>query len=78
MSRTLQKESPPGEARRLSANALFLMTEYVETQRPLLAALAAGELLAIERQAGEHSELAGVLAKLRHRWWRLAQRGDPA
>lgn len=64
---------PGVEAENLSATALFLMTEYLECRRPMLAALIAGELLALERQLGPDSSLTHVARRLRHRWWQLAQ-----
>lgn len=67
---------PPPDGETLSATALFLMTEYMECRRPMLAALIAGELLAIERRSGPESPLAGVVARLRQRWWMLAQAGE--
>lgn len=60
----------------LSATVLFLMTEYMEYRRPMLAALIAGELLVIERRSGPDSDLAGVVSRLRRRWWKLAQAGE--
>lgn len=65
---------PDGET--LSATALFLMTEYMECRRPMLVALIAGELLVIERRSGPESPLAGVVGRLRQRWWKLAQAGE--
>jgi len=64
------------EGENLSATALFLMTEYMECHRPLLAALIAGKLLALERQFGPDSSLTPVARRLRHRWWQLAQLAD--
>lgn len=63
---------------RLLATVLFLMTEYIESRRPMLAALVAGELLALERQNSLDPDLAGIAARLRHRWWRMAQNGVDA
>lgn len=68
----------PSEGQRLAATALFLMTEYIESRRPMLAAMVAGELLAIEREAGANPDLAAVVARLRYRWWQLAQNGGEA
>jgi hypothetical protein len=64
------------DAETLSATALFLMTEYMEYRCPMLAALIAGELLALERQCGPDSSLAGVSSRLRYRWWKLSQAGE--
>lgn len=61
------------DAESLSAMALFLMTEYMECRRPMLAALIAGELLALERRFGPDSSLAVVASRLRYRWWKLSQ-----
>lgn len=64
----------------LFATVVFLMTEYVEQpdaqRRPLLAALIAGELAALERRIGDEDELRSILHRLRHRWWRIAQAAD--
>jgi hypothetical protein len=64
------------DAETLTATALFLMTEYMECRRPMLAALIAVELLALERQIGPDSSLAGVTSRLRYRWWKLSQAGE--
>lgn len=67
---------PQVDGETLSTTALFLMTEYMECRRPMLAALIAGELLALERQFGPDSALTGVARRLRYRWWQLAQAGE--
>lgn len=77
-TKSLQATRTPGEGQRLAATALFLMTEYIESRRPMLAAMIAGELLAIERQAAQDPDLAIIVARLRYRWWQLAQNGGDA
>lgn len=62
----------------LTATALFLMTEYMEKRSPMLAAMIAGELLALERHARDDSPIAAVVACLRHRWWLMARCGENA
>lgn len=62
----------------LMASALFLMSEDVMSRHPLLAALVACELLAIERQLCDEPGPFEVVAHLRHGWWMLAQNGAEA
>ncbi|MCP5268842.1 MAG: hypothetical protein H6943_07370 [Zoogloeaceae bacterium] len=66
----------PGRCSDLFATVVFLMTEYVERRQPMLAAMIAGELGALEKKVLDDTHLRSVLHGLRYRWWQMSQSGE--